>query len=191
MAPFDEALQPSSGRPAEDPLPLPAKELLAAARLRQGQRLLDLNCGFGAVFFAAFEALGGQGAFFAADLLGGISPEFTRALEERRGHPGFSSIHWVQAKAGRIPLPDSSLDRVFLVQGLSALAQRETMLKEARRLLGPGGLLCLAGPRPGADASAAARDESEAVAQLGGAGFSLCVSHAQVPRHWCLAAGKR
>jgi SAM-dependent methyltransferase len=106
------------------------------SRLRGHERVvLDLGCG--------------PGRFSAdlADLVGGrtIGLDTTRALLELA--PPSSRVEYRQMPEGRIPLPDSSVDLVWIVLVLGGITQHEVLsqtVAETRRVLADGGLLFLA-----------------------------------------------
>jgi 2-polyprenyl-3-methyl-5-hydroxy-6-metoxy-1,4-benzoquinol methylase len=101
-------------------------------------RLLDLGCGNG--------ALGGRLAQQGA-LVTGVDPS-PAALERARGaHPALSFA--LPAADGRLPLPDASFDVVTCVHVLEHVADTQSVMSEARRVLTSGGLLIATVPYHG------------------------------------------
>jgi ubiquinone/menaquinone biosynthesis C-methylase UbiE len=82
-----------------------------------------------------------------------------------------------------LPLPDDSLDRILAQGCLDRVPDRPAFLAEARRLLSPGGLLCLAGPESEVQ-------QMEILEALRQAGFAVVVGHSEVSGGWCLTAEK-
>ncbi len=198
MPDSDKALQAGAG-PAPEELAAPhADGLLRVLRLKPGLRFMELACGGGGLFFRAFEAMDGRGVFFAADARRGMLPGFSLRLRAFQDHPGFAAIRWVQSRPGRVSMPDASLDRLVVAQGYHAVEDRPALLREAARLLCPGGLFCLSDwrgagddptPEPGPPLQRRV-GERQAVEEMRQAGFSPLVSHAGFPHHWCLTARK-
>ena len=87
------------------------------------------------------------------------------------------------SRHGRLPLPDDSVDRMLAAGAFSRLEAKPAFLAEARRLLSPGGGLCLLEEEGGC------RME-EAVEALRAAGFSAVVCHQEFAGWWCLTAVK-
>lgn len=101
--------------------------LLDAAAVGEGQRVLDLACGPG--YVAAAAALRGAEV---------VALDISAAMveEARRRHP---KLDVRQSAAERIDFPDESFDRVLMSFGILHVADPPAVLREARRLLRPGG----------------------------------------------------
>jgi hypothetical protein len=89
----------------------------------------------------------------------------------------------LRTRHGRWPLPDQSLDRLLAVERFESAGDKLGFLTEARRLLSPGGMLCLVSSRE-------SESETRGVEALRQAGFGAAVSHSSFPLHWCLTAVK-
>jgi ubiquinone/menaquinone biosynthesis C-methylase UbiE len=115
------------------------RRLVVLAGIEPGHRVVDIGCGTGNV------ALRAQRMHPEAEVVG-IDPDplaLARAQRkaERRGLP----VRWDRAKAGELPYPDESADRVlsaFMFHHLDDAEKRRT-LAEVRRVLRPGGQLHL------------------------------------------------
>lgn len=101
--------------------------LLDAARVGAGTRLLDLACGPGVV--------AGKAAARGAIVCG---LDFSAAMlaAARAAHP---SVRFEQGDAEAVPLPDAGFDAVVSNFGLHHVPRPARALREAHRLLRPGG----------------------------------------------------
>lgn len=109
--------------------------LISKANLKPGERVLDLACGPGTLANVAAEILGPTGHVSGADL----SPQMLAQAKAKPPHPGSASIDYVEAPADRLPFAGASFDAVFCQQGLQFFPDQLAALKEARRVLKPGG----------------------------------------------------
>lgn len=118
-----------------------AADLLEAARLQPGERVLDVACGTGVVTRLAAERVGASGAVAGLD----VNPAMLAVA--RRESPG---VRWYEASAESMPLPDASFDVVLCQMGLQFVADKLAALREIRRVLAPGGraLISVPGPTP-------------------------------------------
>lgn len=122
-------------------LPL-AIDLIAAAGIRPGQRVLDVACGTGVVTRLAAERVGPSGQVAGAD----VNPsmlEVARTLSAG-SHP---PIAWYETAAEAMPLPDGSFDVVLCQLGLQFMGVKEAALREMRRVLAPGGQVFVSVPK--------------------------------------------
>jgi demethylmenaquinone methyltransferase/2-methoxy-6-polyprenyl-1,4-benzoquinol methylase len=106
---------------------------------RPTHTLLDLAGGTGDISFG-WLARGGGPVFLTDINYAMLSVGRDRALN--RGLSGDVSL--VVADAEKLPLPDRSVDRVSMAFGLRNCTDKSAVLREARRVLKPGGrFLCL------------------------------------------------
>jgi SAM-dependent methyltransferase len=106
-----------------------------AARLAQGQRVLDVACGTGVVARAAAGRVGPQGHVTGSDI-----SEIMLAVA-RRTNP---TIEWRQCPAEQLAFGDRTFDAVTCQFGLMFFTDRAQAVQEMARVLRPGGRLAVA-----------------------------------------------
>jgi len=112
--------------------------LMGAAKVADGQKLLDAGCGFGGTI--------GQinAAYSNMDLTGlNIDPRQLAAAESQITPISGNRTSWVEADACALPFEDNSFDRVLAVECIFHFPSREKFLAEAARVLKPGGYLAV------------------------------------------------
>jgi len=114
-----------------------APDLVDAAGVRPGERVLDVACGTGAVTRVLAERVGAGGTVVALD----INPGMLAAARVAVPRP---NVEWQEGSAVKMPLPDAAFDSVVCQQGLQFFPDRPAALSEMRRVLEPGGRLALA-----------------------------------------------
>lgn len=121
-----------------------AAELVNAAALQPGERVLDVACGTGVVTRLAAETVGPQGSVAGLDVNPGMLA-VARAVT-----PSELAIDWYETSAEAMPLPDDAYDVVLCSMGLQFVPNKNAALAELRRVLQPGGraVLGLPGPTP-------------------------------------------
>jgi len=111
-----------------------ALELVGRVPAPDGVRVLELACGTGRVTRRLRQALPETATLQATDLNEPMVDYARAAVPE----PG---IAWQAADAQALPFPDGSFDVVVCQFGLMFLPDKVQGLREARRVLAPGGLL--------------------------------------------------
>ncbi|MEO8158281.1 MAG: class I SAM-dependent methyltransferase [Betaproteobacteria bacterium] len=109
--------------------------LLDLAQLRDGQRVLDVGCGFG----GTVELVNRQWRDMA---LTGVNIDarqldLCRQIEALHGN----RLHWQLADACRLPFADASFERVLCIEAMFHFGSRRAFFAEAARVLKPGGVL--------------------------------------------------
>jgi ubiquinone/menaquinone biosynthesis C-methylase UbiE len=129
-----------------------ARDLIAAAQLRPGERVLDVACGTGVVTRMAAAQVGPTGAVAGLDINPGM------LVVARSVTPRDTNIEWYETSAEAMPLADASFDVVLCQMGLQFIADKLRALREIRRVLRPGGRVVLNVPGPTPDLFAGMRD---------------------------------
>jgi ubiquinone/menaquinone biosynthesis C-methylase UbiE len=126
------------------------RALLDQALIQPGQRVLDIGCGTGSLVVLIKRLHPDVDVF-------GLDPD-AKALARagRKAAADKVSIQFDQGFADELPYTDASFDRVLSSFMFHHLPRdgKEGMLREARRVLRPGGLFSLldfGGPEAGAD----------------------------------------
>jgi MPBQ/MSBQ methyltransferase len=108
--------------------------LVDMADLRDGQRVLDVGCGFGGTLQYINGRFGNMG------LVGiNVDPrqlEICRQLEPLN----HNDLRWVDADACHLPFPDHSFDRLLCIEAMFHFASRRTFFHEVSRVLRPEGV---------------------------------------------------
>jgi ubiquinone/menaquinone biosynthesis C-methylase UbiE len=115
-----------------------APSLVDAARVGEGERVLDLACGTGVVARLAAQRAGARGHITGVDLNAGMI-----AVARSLPAPGGAPIEWLEGSALAIPLRDASVAVVLCQQGFQFFPDKPLAMREMRRVLEPGGRLAL------------------------------------------------
>ena len=119
-------------RPAHD-------AMLALARLRPGERVLDVACGTGLVTFRAARAVCG-GEVMGTDISGEMVAIAARQARYRAG----ARVRFERAEAEDLPFLDGMFDVALCGLGLMYVPDPIRALREMRRVLRPGGRIAVA-----------------------------------------------
>jgi ubiquinone/menaquinone biosynthesis C-methylase UbiE len=113
-----------------------AVDLLRAAGVRSGQKVLDVASGTGVVAHLAAEVVGADGTVTATD----ISAPMLAVSAARERPPGTAPIQFIRCSATALDLADHSFDVALCQQGLPFIQDRAAALAEMRRALVTGGV---------------------------------------------------
>ena len=108
-----------------------------ALAIESGQSVLDLGCGGGHLVRDVAQAVGNSGRAVGLD----ASREQIQAASEVCA--GMAAVELVDGDATELPFDDCSFDCLASIQMLEYVAEIDSALKEARRVLRPGGKAAL------------------------------------------------
>lgn len=124
-------------------LVLNSHDLFERVQLSAGMHVADFGTGrTGHLVFPAAKIIGEQGVLYAVDIL----PDVLKEIKKRADLNAFLQIQPVWADIERVNgvgIPKQSLDMVFIVNVLHAVAKPDLVLAEADRLLKDKGRLVL------------------------------------------------
>jgi O-antigen biosynthesis protein len=107
-----------------------------AARFAAGKRVLDIGSGAGdGTAFLAQHAKEATGVDVAPD-----------TVEHARQQDPLPNLQYIAASAASIPLPDASFDLITAFEVIEHIEQWPELIREARRLLAPGGVFFVSTP---------------------------------------------
>ncbi|MBS0335630.1 MAG: class I SAM-dependent methyltransferase [Proteobacteria bacterium] len=111
------------------------RQMLDLARIRPGQRVLDVAAGAGEPAVSAAERVGPGGYVLATDISEGIVELALQVARER----GLTQVETRAMDGEKLDLPDASFDAVLCRLGLMYMPHPVTALREWRRTLKAGG----------------------------------------------------
>lgn len=110
-------------------------QVLEAAAVAEGHRVLDVGCGTGVLARAAVHRLRGTGQVVGLDPNDGMLSVARRAS---------ATVEWRTGVAEALPFDDATFDRVVSQFALMFFTDRQAALAEMARVLAPGGRLAVA-----------------------------------------------
>ncbi|MEM9218334.1 MAG: methyltransferase domain-containing protein [Cyanobacteria bacterium P01_F01_bin.150] len=114
------------------------RRVCKAANIQEGDRVLDVGCGFGGTIASLNEH------FQQLHLTGlNIDPRQIERANQKVLPLANNVIAFVEGDACQMPFPDHSADVVLAVECIFHFPSRAAFFKEAKRVLKPGGRLAL------------------------------------------------
>ncbi len=107
----------------------------ALAELRSGEVVLDLGSGGGADVLLSARRVGPTGFVYGLDM----TDEMLALAEANRAAASVENVRFIKGTMEAIPLPDASVDVVISNCVINLAADKDAVLREAHRVLKPGG----------------------------------------------------
>ena len=123
---------------------IPAEALLASlgcgnptalAQLHEGETVLDLGSGGGIDVLLSAKRVGPTGKVFGLDM----TDEMLALANENKSRAGADNVEFLKGEIEHIPLPDNSVDVIISNCVINLSADKAEVLREAYRVLKPGG----------------------------------------------------
>jgi arsenite methyltransferase len=107
----------------------------ALAKLNLGEVVLDLGSGGGIDVLLSARRVGPTGKAYGLDL----TDEMLALANENKRKAGIENVEFLKGEIEHIPLPDNSVDVVISNCVINLSADKDQVLREALRVLKPGG----------------------------------------------------
>lgn len=107
----------------------------ALAELKAGETVLDLGSGGGIDVLLSAKRVGPTGTAYGLDM---TDPMLALAQDNKR-KSGLTNVHFLKGEIEHIPLPSNSVDVVISNCVINLSADKDRVLREAFRVLKPGG----------------------------------------------------
>jgi arsenite methyltransferase len=154
----------------------------ALAQLKPGEHVLDLGSGGGSDVLLSAKRVGPTGKAYGLDM----TDDMLALARENQRKAGVENVEFLKGEIENIPLPENSVDVIISNCVINLSADKDRVLREAFRVLKPGGRFAVSdvvvrGPVPAGirrsvelwvGCVAGALDESDYRARLAAAGFA-------------------
>jgi SAM-dependent methyltransferase len=107
----------------------------ALAELKPGETVLDLGSGGGIDVLLSAKRVGPSGKAYGLDM----TDEMLALARENQRKAGVENVEFLRGEIENIPLPDNSVDVVISNCVINLSADKDRVLREAFRVLKPGG----------------------------------------------------
>jgi 2-polyprenyl-3-methyl-5-hydroxy-6-metoxy-1,4-benzoquinol methylase len=107
----------------------------ALAKLNPGETVLDLGSGGGIDVLLSAKRVGPTGKAYGVDM----TDEMLALANDNKRKSGIGNVEFLKGEIENIPLPDASVDVVISNCVINLSADKDAVLREAFRVLKPGG----------------------------------------------------
>jgi len=107
----------------------------ALAQLNPGEVVLDLGSGGGIDVLLSAQRVGPTGKAYGLDM----TDEMLALAKENKRRAGAENVEFLKGEIEHIPLPDNSVDVIISNCVINLSADKDSVLREAFRVLKPGG----------------------------------------------------
>ncbi len=107
----------------------------ALAELKSGETVLDLGSGGGIDVLLSARRVGPTGKAYGLDM----TDEMLALAEENKRRSGLANVEFLKGEIEDIPLPDNSVDVIISNCVINLSGDKDRVLREAYRVLRPGG----------------------------------------------------
>jgi arsenite methyltransferase len=107
----------------------------ALAELRPGETVLDLGSGGGIDVILSARRVGPTGKAYGLDM----TDEMLALAEQNMRKAGVANVEFLKGQIERVPLPDDTVDVIISNCVINLAANKDVVLREAYRVLKPGG----------------------------------------------------
>ena len=107
----------------------------ALAELKNGETVLDLGSGGGIDVLLSAKRVGPTGKAYGLDM----TDEMLALANENKRRAGAENVEFLKGEIEQIPLPDESVDVIISNCVINLSSDKRTVLREAFRVLMPGG----------------------------------------------------
>ena len=129
----------------------------ALAELKAGETVLDLGSGGGIDVLLSARRVGPAGKAFGLDM----TDEMLAVAAENKRKSGLENVEFLKGEIENIPLPDNSVDVIISNCVINLSGDKDRVLREAFRVLKPGGRFAVSDVVVRGDVPAAIRKNME------------------------------